>query len=104
MLKHAASIRRRLARWYQLSARQLPWRESADPYAILVSEVMLQQTRVAAVIPYYRRFLERYPTAQHLAAASESEVLAAWSGLGYYSRARNLQKAAIMSLNCRTSS
>lgn len=72
----------------------MPWRKTRDPYRILVSEVMLQQTRVSAVIPYYERFLLRFPDAQALAEASEEELLRFWSGLGYYSRARNLQKAA----------
>src|SRR6185369_16070048 len=72
----------------------LPWRRSRDPYAIWVSEIMLQQTRVAAVIPYYERFLKRFPCVEDLAAASETELLSLWAGLGYYSRARNMQKAA----------
>jgi A/G-specific adenine glycosylase len=83
-------LRKPLLNWYRLAARKLPWRETHDPYRIWVSEIMLQQTRVAAVIPYYERFLERFPTS----AAPEAELLAMWSGLGYYSRARNLQKAA----------
>ncbi|MGA3188276.1 MAG: A/G-specific adenine glycosylase [Bryobacteraceae bacterium] len=87
-------IRRKLARWYDRHKRSLPWRETADPHAIWISEIMLQQTRVAAVIPYYQRFLARYPDAAALAQAPEEEVLTLWSGLGYYSRARNLQKAA----------
>ena len=74
--------------------RDLPWRRTRDPYRIWLSEVMLQQTRVAAVLPYYERFLARFPDVDSLAAASEPDLLAAWSGLGYYSRARNLQKAA----------
>jgi A/G-specific adenine glycosylase len=90
----ATALRRKLARWYERNARDLPWRRTRDPYAIWISEIMLQQTRVAAAIPYYQRFLERFPDAQSLAAAPEVEVLAAWSGLGYYSRARNLRKAA----------
>ena len=85
---------RKLLAWYRASARDLPWRRSGDPYRILVSEVMLQQTRAQTVIPYYGNFLTRFPTAAALAMASESEVLAAWSGLGYYSRARNLHRAA----------
>ncbi|HSP68172.1 MAG TPA: A/G-specific adenine glycosylase [Bryobacteraceae bacterium] len=85
---------RRLVRWYERNQRDLPWRRTGDPYPIWVSEVMLQQTRVAAVIPYYERFLARFPRLEDLARASEAEVLATWSGLGYYSRARNLQKAA----------
>lgn len=80
--------------WYDAHARDLPWRRTRDPYRIWLSEIMLQQTRVAAVIPYYERFLERFPTVQALANAPEQEVLTAWAGLGYYSRARNLRKAA----------
>lgn len=83
-----------LIHWYQAAKRDLPWRHTADPYRILVSEVMLQQTRAATVIPYYERFLAAYPHARALANAPESELLAMWSGLGYYSRARNLQRAA----------
>jgi A/G-specific adenine glycosylase len=88
------ALRRKLTRWYDRAQRDLPWRRTRDPYAIWISEVMLQQTRVAAVIPYYERFLERFPDARALAQAPEAELLALWSGLGYYSRARNLQKAA----------
>ena len=80
--------------WYRLHARKLPWRGVTDPYAIWVSEVMLQQTRVAAVIEHYHRFLDRFPTVGALASASESEVLAIWSGLGYYRRARMMHRAA----------
>jgi len=87
-------IRRALVRWYERSKRDLPWRRTRDPYAIWISEIMLQQTRVAAVIPYYERFLKCFPDATALARAPEADVLAMWSGLGYYSRARNLQKAA----------
>jgi A/G-specific adenine glycosylase len=83
-----------LKHWYAVSRRELPWRNTREPYRILVSEVMLQQTRVAAVLPYYERFLALFPTAEALASAPEREVLAAWAGLGYYSRARNLQRAA----------
>lgn len=83
-----------LLEWYAGARRDLPWRRTRDPWRILVSEVMLQQTRVAAVLPYYERFLERYPRAEDLAAAPEQEFLALWSGLGYYARARNLQRAA----------
>jgi len=90
----ATLIRRKLARWYDREKRSLPWRETLDPYAIWISEIMLQQTRVAAVIPYYERFLTRFPHPAALADASEEEVLTLWSGLGYYSRARNLQKGA----------
>jgi A/G-specific adenine glycosylase len=81
-------------RWYERHKRDLPWRRSRDPYAIWISEIMLQQTRVAAVIPFYERFLKRFPRVEDLAQASETEVLSLWSGLGYYSRARNMQKAA----------
>jgi A/G-specific adenine glycosylase len=81
-------------RWYDANRRDLPWRESQDFYGVWISEIMLQQTRVEAVVPYYHRFLERFPTMNDLAAAPEPEVLAAWSGLGYYSRARNLHRAA----------
>lgn len=84
--------------WYAVDKRQLPWRaepgESADPYRVWLSEIMLQQTTVAAVKPYYRNFLARWPTLQALAEAEEAEVLAAWAGLGYYSRARNLHACA----------
>jgi A/G-specific adenine glycosylase len=83
-----------LLAWYARGHRDLPWRNTRDPYLIWVSEVMLQQTRAQAVIPYYRRFLERFPTVAVLAAAAEDDVLALWSGLGYYSRARNLRLAA----------
>ena len=75
--------------------RNLPWQGTRDPYRIWLSEVMLQQTQVSAVIPYYERFLARYPTMKALAAASEDEVLQLWSGLGYYARGRNLHKAAV---------
>jgi A/G-specific adenine glycosylase len=90
----AAALRKQLAHWYTRNARELPWRLTRDPYAIWISEIMLQQTRVAAVIPHYQWFLARFPDAAALARASEAEVLTAWSGLGYYSRARNLRKAA----------
>ena len=83
-----------LLRWYDHVQRKLPWRGETDPYRILVSEIMLQQTRVAVVEDRYRKFLQQFPTGQALAAASEDSVLAAWSGLGYYRRARNLHAAA----------
>jgi len=89
-----AAIARPLARWYRRHARELPWRGISDPYAIWLSEVMLQQTRVSTAIPYYRRFLERFPTVRDIAAAAEEEVLAEWAGLGYYSRGRALLRAA----------
>jgi A/G-specific adenine glycosylase len=84
----------RMLAWFRAHQRDLPWRRSRDPYRIWVAEVMLQQTRIAAVMPYYQRFLARFPTVQTLARAPESEVLKLWSGLGYYSRARNLHRAA----------
>src|SRR5690242_20476914 len=89
-----------LLRWFAAHQRALPWRETRDPYRIWVSEIMLQQTRVAAVIPYYRRFLERFPDFHALARAPEPELLAHWAGLGYYYRARNLQQAARHMAEC----
>ncbi|MFT4114676.1 A/G-specific adenine glycosylase [Silvibacterium sp.] len=83
-----------LLAWFDAHARDLPWRRTRDPYAIWVSEIMLQQTRVAAVIEHYARFMGRFPTLASLALASEDEVLAMWSGLGYYRRARMLHRAA----------
>ena len=83
-----------LLAWYRRSARDLPWRHTEDPYRIWVSEIMLQQTRVAAVLGYYARFLAAFPTVETLAAAPEDRLMKLWEGLGYYSRARNLQKAA----------
>ena len=83
-----------LLAWYSEKRRELPWRGLSDPYAVWVSEIMLQQTRVETVIPYYKRWMSRFPTIASLAEASQQEVLAAWEGLGYYSRARNLQRAA----------
>ncbi len=85
---------RGLLAWFAVHRRDLPWRRTRDPYAIWISEIMLQQTRVAAVIPYYERFLARFPNVLSLAQAPESELLASWAGLGYYYRARNLQRAA----------
>lgn len=87
-------VRRNLLRWYERDHRDLPWRGTDDPYAIWVSETMLQQTQVTTVIPYYRRFLERFPDLPTLAASNEDEVLALWSGLGYYRRARALRDGA----------
>ena len=92
--KSISPLRRALLAWFGKHRRALPWRASRDPYRIWIAEIMLQQTRIAAVIPYYERFLERFPTVEALAQAPEDEVLRLWSGLGYYSRARNLQKAA----------
>src|ERR1039458_6246122 len=92
--RHRVKLARLLLDWYRKGHRDLPWRRTSDPYRIWVSEIMLQQTRAQAAVPYYQRFLERFPTAQALAAASEAEVLTLWSGLGYYSRARSLRRAA----------
>ncbi|MBK8257311.1 MAG: A/G-specific adenine glycosylase [Polyangiaceae bacterium] len=89
-----AQIAHNLAVWFGRAARDLPWRRTRDPYRIWLSEVMLQQTRVDTVIPYYERFLERFPTVRALAEANLDDVLALWAGLGYYSRARSLQRAA----------
>jgi A/G-specific adenine glycosylase len=87
-------FRRKLLTWYGAHRRDLPWRRTRDPYRIWVSEIMLHQTRVAAVFEYYRKFLKAFPTVGHLARASEDDVLAQWSGLGYYRRARMLHAAA----------
>ncbi|WP_010585017.1 A/G-specific adenine glycosylase [Schlesneria paludicola] len=89
-----ALFRRQLMAWYSVRARDLPWRRTADAYRIWISEIMLQQTTVAAVIPYFERFLTRFPSVEDLAAAEEADVLRLWEGLGYYSRARNLRRAA----------
>ncbi len=83
-----------LLKWYRINRREMPWRDTSDPYAIWVSEVMLQQTRVDTVVPYFKRFMDAFPTPHTLAAASEDAVLKLWEGLGYYARARNLQTAA----------
>jgi A/G-specific adenine glycosylase len=92
-------IQTRLLRWFEKNGRNLPWRETRDPYAIWVSEIMLQQTQVLTVIPYYQKFLKSFPTVRHLAKADLSKVLKVWEGLGYYSRARNLHRASQMVLN-----
>lgn len=84
----------RLLDWYRRRKRSLPWRQDSDPYRIWLSEVMLQQTRVDAVVPYFERFIRRFPTLRSLSEAKEQEVLSLWSGLGYYSRARNLVRCA----------
>ncbi len=89
-----ARFQKKLLAWFAECKRDLPWRRTKDPYCIWLSEIMLQQTRVAAAVPYYQRFLEQFPEVNALAAVSEEEVLRHWAGLGYYSRARNLQKAA----------
>jgi len=91
---NAPRLRQQLARWFRQQGRDLPWRRTQDPYAILVSEFMLQQTQVATVIDYYTRWLARFPDFIALAAAGEADVLHVWQGLGYYARARNLHRAA----------
>src|ERR1700690_2412641 len=93
-LRRISTLARRLLTWYRLHARTLPWRDHPDPYAVWVSEIMLQQTRVETVIPYFNRWMQRFPTIKKLANASEQDVLNFWEGLGYYSRARNLHKSA----------
>ncbi len=90
----SAALRRELLAWYERNRRDLPWRRTQDAYRVWISEVMLQQTTVKAAVPYYEAFLARFPTLSALAAASEEDVLAVWSGLGYYHRARNLRRAA----------
>ncbi len=92
--REIAAFRRKLVAWSTRTPREMPWRGVADPYRVWISEIMLQQTTVAAVVPYYQRFMARFPDLASLAAASEQDVLAAWEGLGYYSRGRNLHRAA----------
>jgi A/G-specific adenine glycosylase len=93
-LPESSELTQRLFIWYEQYSRSLPWRGNPDPYVVWVSEIMLQQTRVETVIPYFRRWMVHFPTLQALADAPEQEVLKVWEGLGYYSRARNLQRAA----------
>lgn len=93
-IPHAASLRLSLRSWYSCHGRDLPWRRSRDPYAIWVSEIMLQQTQVKTVMPYYDRWLAQFPTIKALAQADQQQVLKLWQGLGYYARARNLHTAA----------
>jgi A/G-specific adenine glycosylase len=88
------SLRNSLLEWYEVAGRDLPWRQTHDPYAIWLSETMLQQTQVKTVIPYYEKWLQQFPTVYDLASASQQEILKAWQGLGYYARARNLHIAA----------
>ena len=90
-----AEIVHLLLDWYDVNARLLPWRDDPTPYRVWVSEIMLQQTRVEAVMPYFERFLRVLPTVQALAEADEELLLKLWEGLGYYNRVRNMQKAAI---------
>lgn len=91
---HLGQIVQPLLDWYRANRRRLPWRENREPYRVWVSEIMLQQTRVETVMPYYRRFMERFPTVASLASCEDEELFKLWEGLGYYSRARNLKKAA----------
>ena len=93
-LSQIRTLRRKLLAWYEQHRRDLPWRRNKDPYRVWVSEIMLQQTRVAAVLEHYARFMRRFPSLRALAAAREQSVLAAWSGLGYYHRARRMHQAA----------
>src|SRR5690349_2994837 len=88
------SLRRKLLAWFQGAARELPWRQSRDPYRVWVSEIMLQQTQVVTVVVYFERFIQAFPTLAALAAADESQVLRLWEGLGYYRRARQMHAAA----------
>ena len=91
---HPRTLSRRLLAWYRTNRREMPWRGHPDPYAVWISEIMLQQTQVDTVRPYFSRFLSRFPTLSDLAAADDNTVLKQWEGLGYYSRARNLRQAA----------
>src|SRR4026208_1028102 len=93
-LKNTSPFRRSLLRWFRRHGRDLPWRKTRDPYAILVSEFMLQQTQVVTVIPYYNKWLRRFPDFASVSCASQNDVLHAWQGLGYYNRAGNLRAAA----------
>ncbi|NMB91008.1 MAG: A/G-specific adenine glycosylase [Chloroflexi bacterium] len=93
MIDQSTELASRLLAWYELHARRLPWRDDPQPYRVWVSEIMLQQTRVETVIPYFERWMARFPSLAALAAADEQAVLQAWEGLGYYSRARNLHRA-----------
>ncbi|MEL7329713.1 MAG: A/G-specific adenine glycosylase, partial [Cyanobacteria bacterium J06559_1] len=88
------SLRASLLCWYGVQGRDLPWRQTRDPYEIWISEIMLQQTQVKTVLPYYERWLKAFPTVEDLASAEQQQVLKLWEGLGYYARARNLHKAA----------
>ncbi|HEY7000319.1 MAG TPA: hypothetical protein VH330_01145, partial [Candidatus Udaeobacter sp.] len=94
LLKNVPAFRRSLAVWYGVHGRDLPWRRTRDPYAILLSEFMLQQTQVATVIPYFNKWLRRFPNFASVARASQNAVLHAWQGLGYYNRVRNLHATA----------
>jgi A/G-specific adenine glycosylase len=95
-------LQQSLLQWYTLFGRDLPWRHNQDPYKIWISEIMLQQTQVKTVIPYFHRWLIEFPTLISLANASQQQVLKAWEGLGYYARARNLHQAAQQMVRCHT--
>jgi len=97
--KNIPIFRRALLKWYHRHGRDLPWRRTRDPYAVLISEIMLQQTQVVTVLPYYKNWLRRFPAFAVLARAAENDVLHAWQGLGYYTRARNLHAAAKLVMN-----
>ena len=92
-----SSLTVKLLNWYAQNARDLPWRGHPDPYAVWVSEIMLQQTRVEAVIPYFERWMERFPGMEELAQAPQDDVLTHWAGLGYYARARNRMGTSLRS-------
>ena len=94
ILSPCQELRRSLLDWYDRAGRDLPWRKTLDPYAIWISEIMLQQTQVKTVLPYYERWMVQFPTIAALAMADQQTVLKAWEGLGYYARARNLHRAA----------
>src|SRR4030043_1760574 len=98
-ISQKGKIQTQLLQWFKKKGRVLPWRKTRDPYPIWVSEIMLQQTQVATVIPYYQKFLKTFPTLRHLAKTNLSKVLKSWEGLGYYSRARNLHRASQIVLN-----
>jgi A/G-specific adenine glycosylase len=98
-ISQKSKIQFKLLQWFKKNGRDLPWRRTQDPYAIWVSEIMLQQTQVLTVIPYYQKFLKVFPTIRHLAKANLSKVLKIWEGLGYYSRARNLHRSSQIVLN-----
>jgi len=87
-------IAEKLLKWYRANARNLPWRNTKDPYKIWISEIMLQQTTVNAVIPYYKKWIRKYPTVDHVAESSVQDILKSWQGLGYYSRAKNIHNAS----------
>ena len=91
-----SAVERPLLAWYSSRARSLPWRDDPKPYRVWISEIMLQQTRVEAVKPYFERFMEAFPTVSHLAQAEDDHLMKMWEGLGYYNRARNLKAAAQM--------